>query len=246
MKSDSGQLRFYDVNTGAESEELQDSAPLDQSTHELPFLLGRCIRCQHPASSSSACSSLSVTQQLSSSVPCLITLNPCLDAPLTTNPSPSHSLPPNPCPNATVAIPSAVNKVLSWLGGDSPTKDPKPGPAASPKIKRKRGRPAKSGARRERGKKIPLIHDFIRGLLDDPTEEEVVSWEDKKEGTFRIRDSNEIAKLWGKLKNKQSMNYENFSRALRYHHNSKRPALIAVPGRLVFKFNTISKSRTNG
>ncbi|KAK4305194.1 hypothetical protein Pmani_022901 [Petrolisthes manimaculis] len=182
--------------------------------------------------------------------------NPCLANSLHPNPSPAHSLPPNPClahslppnpcPNATEPIPTAINKKVSWLGGDSATKDPKPGPSASPKVKRKRGRPAKSAVRKDRGKKIPLIHDFIRGLLEDPTMKDVVFWEDKTEGMFRINDSNGIANEWGKLKNKKGMTYEKFSRALRYHHRSKSSALIPVPGRLLFKFTSITKSRTSG
>lgn len=70
--------------------------------------------------------------------------------------------------------------------------------------------------RRQRGKNIPLIWDFIRDLLDQPaTQDSLVCWEDREQLTFRILDSSGLAKAWGKLKGRNNMTYEKFSRALR-------------------------------
>lgn len=72
------------------------------------------------------------------------------------------------------------------------------------------------GARRQRGKNIPLIWDFIRNLLDQPeTQSSLVCWEDREQFTFRVLDSSGLAKAWGKLKGSNKMTYEKFSRALR-------------------------------
>ena len=35
-------------------------------------------------------------------------------------------------------------------------------------------------------------------------------------GEFRLKDPEEVARLWGERKNKKNMNYDKLSRALRY------------------------------
>ncbi|TRY69478.1 hypothetical protein TCAL_06211 [Tigriopus californicus] len=62
----------------------------------------------------------------------------------------------------------------------------------------------------------------------------VIKWENKEEGLFRIVDQTELARLWGEVKNNQSMTYDKFSRAMRYYY--KRQELVIVRRKLVYKF----------
>lgn len=46
-------------------------------------------------------------------------------------------------------------------------------------------------------------------------QDRIIQWEDQSDGVFRIINSKEVAKLWGKCKRNEQMNYEKLSRALR-------------------------------
>lgn len=60
------------------------------------------------------------------------------------------------------------------------------------------------------------LWQFLLELLDDPRHETVISWEgDPESGEFKLRDPEEVAKLWGIKKSKKNMNYDKLSRALR-------------------------------
>eukprot|EP00095_Tigriopus_kingsejongensis_P011870 maker-scaffold180_size281610-snap-gene-1.28 protein:Tk11870 transcript:maker-scaffold180_size281610-snap-gene-1.28-mRNA-1 annotation:"protein c-ets-1-b-like" len=62
----------------------------------------------------------------------------------------------------------------------------------------------------------------------------VVKWENKEEGLFRVVDQKELARLWGEVKSNKKMNYDKFSRAMRYYY--KRQELVIVRRKLVYKF----------
>lgn len=52
---------------------------------------------------------------------------------------------------------------------------------------------------------------------------------------FRFVKPDEVAKLWGKMKQNDNMTFEKFSRAMRYHY--KQAVLVSVPtARLVYQF----------
>ncbi|XP_048377500.1 ETS-related transcription factor Elf-2-like isoform X1 [Stegostoma tigrinum] len=85
-----------------------------------------------------------------------------------------------------------------------------------------------------RGQSIHLW-EFIRDLLLNPTENsEILRWENRRAGIFRVVKSNAFAQLWGSKKNNKGMNYEKLSRALRHYY--KTGILERVDGRLTYKF----------
>lgn len=60
------------------------------------------------------------------------------------------------------------------------------------------------------------LWEFIRDQLDNNEDEELVVWESKSDGVFRILDSKQLASSWGDKKtNKKKMTYEKMSRSLR-------------------------------
>lgn len=103
--------------------------------------------------------------------------------------------------------------------------------------KKRAGRPRGAKVKRSKAEpKLSRIWEFIRDLLLDaqycPT---YICWENYEEGRFRFVQSDKVAKLWGKFKRNERMNYEKFSRAMRYYY--KTGVLLPVQGkRLVYKF----------
>lgn len=45
-----------------------------------------------------------------------------------------------------------------------------------------------------------------------------MSWTEKETGIFKLHNSDAVAKMWGKVKNRQGMTYEKMSRILRYYY----------------------------
>lgn len=62
------------------------------------------------------------------------------------------------------------------------------------------------------------LWQFLLELLTEPNMSHIISWEGN-EGAFKLVDPELVAQLWGKRKNKPSMNYEKLSRALRYYYD---------------------------
>uniref|UniRef100_A0A8C4XE65 ETS domain-containing protein n=1 Tax=Erpetoichthys calabaricus TaxID=27687 RepID=A0A8C4XE65_ERPCA len=59
---------------------------------------------------------------------------------------------------------------------------------------------------------------FLLELLLDESCQPFISW--TGDGwEFKLSDPNEVAKRWGKCKNKPKMNYEKLSRGLRYYYH---------------------------
>ncbi|XP_006013342.1 ETS1-related protein isoform X3 [Latimeria chalumnae] len=62
------------------------------------------------------------------------------------------------------------------------------------------------------------LWQFLLELLLDRSTQSVISW--TGDGwEFKLSDPNEVAKLWGRRKNKPKMNYEKLSRGLRYYYH---------------------------
>ncbi|NP_001036902.1 ETS homologous factor-like isoform X2 [Bombyx mandarina] len=98
---------------------------------------------------------------------------------------------------------------------------------------RPRGSGRKTSIKRPRSVSVP---EFLRNLLFDPKYcPSIIKWEDYALGKFRFVKPDEVAKLWGKMKQNDNMTFEKFSRAMRYHY--RQSVLVSVPtARLVYQF----------
>ncbi|XP_018901728.2 ETS-related transcription factor Elf-5 isoform X1 [Bemisia tabaci] len=108
---------------------------------------------------------------------------------------------------------------------------------APPSVKRKPGRPRTSNKhKKKRDQKLGRLWEFIRDLLfNEKYCPSFICWDNYEEGTFRFVQSNQVAKLWGTIKGNTKMNYEKFSRAMRYYYKSE--IFLPVEGRrLVYQF----------
>jgi len=112
--------------------------------------------------------------------------------------------------------------------------------------KGKRGRP------RKHAPKLPLppLYVFIRNLLHNPAyNPSVVSWVDDEGGCFKVTNTLEFAKTWGRMKSNRSeeMNYEKMSRAMRYHYGCERQGrkghlAMVKEKRLYYRFGELSRN----
>ncbi|KAK2153947.1 hypothetical protein LSH36_281g10003 [Paralvinella palmiformis] len=98
--------------------------------------------------------------------------------------------------------------------------------------------PGQRGRRPGQSTKGNHLWKFIRDVINDSRyNPEVIRWEDKEQGIFRIVNSAEIARMWGRKKNNTTMTYEKFSRAMRDYYKSD--ILRRVGSRkLVYGFGT--------
>jgi len=112
--------------------------------------------------------------------------------------------------------------------------------------KGKRGRP------RKHAPKLPLppLYVFIRNLLHNPAyNPSVVAWVDDDGGCFKVTNTTEFAKTWGRMKSNRSeeMNYEKMSRAMRYHYGCERQGrkghlAMVKEKRLYYRFGELSRN----
>uniref|UniRef100_A0A8C5B279 ETS domain-containing protein n=1 Tax=Gadus morhua TaxID=8049 RepID=A0A8C5B279_GADMO len=68
------------------------------------------------------------------------------------------------------------------------------------------------------------LWQFLLLLLDDASQRHLITWTGE-DGEFKLLDAEEVARLWGLRKNKNNMNYDKLSRALRYYYD-KTPVLL--------------------
>ena len=67
------------------------------------------------------------------------------------------------------------------------------------------------------------LPQFLRLLLDDECYVSYLSWLDKRKGLFKIHEPIQVVNLWRKVKTRtsdESLNYDNFTRAIRYYYKS--------------------------
>ncbi|XP_046748831.1 ETS-related transcription factor Elf-5-like [Diprion similis] len=79
----------------------------------------------------------------------------------------------------------------------------------------------KTHSKGKSGKNTMWAWEFLRNLLLDPKYcPEFIRWEDYDNKIFRLIKNKEIAQMWGERREKKGhkMNYDKFSRALRYHY----------------------------
>ena len=62
------------------------------------------------------------------------------------------------------------------------------------------------------------LWQFLLELLLSNNYPQIIQWTGN-DGEFKLIDAEEVAKLWGMRKNKQNMNYDKLSRALRYYYD---------------------------
>ena len=67
-------------------------------------------------------------------------------------------------------------------------------------------------------RKSVYLWEFLFGLLEDDECSSVISWTDKREGIFALHNTDELAKLWGTVKNKPNMNKYKLFRAMRNYY----------------------------
>lgn len=80
----------------------------------------------------------------------------------------------------------------------------------------------------------PRLYRFLLELLEQPDKYPCVKWINKEERMFKFYDSEYVARLWGRRKNRPSMKYENFARSLRCY--KERGILNKPRQKLVYQF----------
>jgi GA-binding protein transcription factor alpha len=78
------------------------------------------------------------------------------------------------------------------------------------------------------------LWQFLLELLTDANMQDVIQWSGD-DGEFKLLNPDEVARLWGRRKNKPNMNYEKLSRALRYYYDGELLAKVKER-RFVYKF----------
>ncbi|XP_043923695.1 zinc finger protein 569-like isoform X2 [Protopterus annectens] len=78
------------------------------------------------------------------------------------------------------------------------------------------------------------LWQFLLQLLEDKKNENLISWTNN-DGEFKFCNAEEVARLWGRCKNKTSMNYDKLRRALQYYYGKN--IIKKVRGqKFVYKF----------
>lgn len=81
----------------------------------------------------------------------------------------------------------------------------------------------------------PRLCQFLLELLDDQDKYAyMIDWLDKDKGVFKFINSGEVARLWGRRRNKPCMKYENFARSLRTY--IAKGILLKPRSKLVYQF----------
>ena len=89
------------------------------------------------------------------------------------------------------------------------------------------------------GRSTTSIHlwQFVKELLLQPQLYSAsIHWVDREQGIFKIVDSNRVATLWGKRKNRPAMNYDKLSRSLRQYYKKGIMKKTERTQRLVYQF----------
>lgn len=81
------------------------------------------------------------------------------------------------------------------------------------------------------------LWQFVKELLLQPQLYSAsIHWLDRGAGIFKIVDSNRVATLWGKRKNRPAMNYDKLSRSLRQYYKKGIMKKTERTQRLVYQF----------
>ncbi|CAF3746399.1 unnamed protein product [Rotaria socialis] len=83
----------------------------------------------------------------------------------------------------------------------------------------------------------PLLHEFIRLLVEHDEYSDVAEYLDRERGIFKLHKPEEVAELWKNVKGRNSdnnMTYDKLARALRYYYGNG--IMHPSPGRFTFRF----------
>jgi hypothetical protein len=126
----------------------------------------------------------------------------------------------------------------------APAKRKKDVHQTGPQAEKERRKPG-----RKPGQVSNVLHlwEFIRDLLHSDNSQGVIEWISKQDGVFQVKNSSEVARLWGeKKKNKKKMTYEKLSRSLRYSrlegYFADLPKDKNYPKKLCFRFGPKSRN----
>ena len=75
-----------------------------------------------------------------------------------------------------------------------------------------------SSASRSNTRKSIYLWEFLFGLLEDDECTSVITWTNKSEGIFELKNTDELAKLWGTVKNRPKMDKNKLIRAIRTYY----------------------------
>ena len=78
--------------------------------------------------------------------------------------------------------------------------------------------PRKRSNSRSSTRKSLYLWEFLFGLLEDDECASVITWTNKREGIFELRNTEELAKLWGTVKNRPRMDKSKLIRAIRTYY----------------------------
>ncbi|CAF1084302.1 unnamed protein product [Rotaria magnacalcarata] len=92
----------------------------------------------------------------------------------------------------------------------------------------------------------PLLHEFIRLLVEYDEYSDVAEYLDRERGIFKLHKPDEVAELWKCVKGRNSdnnMTYDKLARALRYYYGNG--IMHPSPGRFTFRFGSKSGFSTS-
>ncbi|CAF3316030.1 unnamed protein product [Rotaria socialis] len=92
----------------------------------------------------------------------------------------------------------------------------------------------------------PLLHEFIRLLVEHDEYSDVAEYLDRERGIFKLHKPDEVAELWKNVKGRNSdnnMTYDKLARALRYYYGNG--IMHPSPGRFTFRFGSKSGFSTS-
>jgi len=119
-----------------------------------------------------------------------------------------------------------------------PIKRPTKRPKRSPKTCQHKPNPQN----RAPGTSLKITQWILKLLDDQEYNPRVISWVDENQRKFKVQDTDEFARLWGKHKKNENMTYEKLSRSMRYSY--KNQELVSVKNvRLTYKFGPAMKFR---
>ncbi len=97
--------------------------------------------------------------------------------------------------------------------------------------------------RRNTTRKSLYLWEFLFGLLEDRECTPFICWTNRRDGEFALKDTDELAKLWGTVKNRPLMDKDKLFRAIRTYYNRGMLRKVTCLNHLMFCELIHSKQR---